>query len=80
MLSGARCWRCPCRYREPVVLFYFHEMDVAAAARTMGLPKGNPEGRLSRARTLLRHSDSESGRGAAQKEVFKLETGKEAAR
>jgi RNA polymerase sigma-70 factor (ECF subfamily) len=28
----------PHRYREPVVLFYFHEMDVAAAARTMGLP------------------------------------------
>jgi RNA polymerase sigma-70 factor (ECF subfamily) len=26
----------PVRYREPVVLYYFHEMDVAAAARTMG--------------------------------------------
>src|ERR1035441_9290260 len=31
----------PLRYREPVVLFYFHEMDVAAAAATMGLPEGD---------------------------------------
>ena len=30
----------PLRYREPVVLFYFHEMDVAAAARTLGMPEG----------------------------------------
>jgi RNA polymerase sigma-70 factor (ECF subfamily) len=44
----------PVRYREPVVLFYFHEMDVAAAARTMGLPEGTLKARLSRARGLLR--------------------------
>jgi RNA polymerase sigma-70 factor (ECF subfamily) len=44
----------PVRYREPVVLFYFHEMDVAAAARTMGLPEGTLKARLSRARALLR--------------------------
>jgi RNA polymerase sigma-70 factor (ECF subfamily) len=44
----------PLRYREPVVLFYFHEMDVAAAARTMGMPEGTLKARLSRARTLLR--------------------------
>jgi RNA polymerase sigma-70 factor, ECF subfamily len=44
----------PLRYREPVVLFYFHEMDVAAAARTMGLPEGTVKARLSRARELLR--------------------------
>jgi RNA polymerase sigma-70 factor (ECF subfamily) len=44
----------PVRYREPVVLFYFHEMDVAAAARTMGLPEGTLKARLSRARELLR--------------------------
>src|SRR5579863_9759873 len=45
----------PLRYREPVVLFYFHEMDVAAAARTMRLPEGTLKARLSRARALLRH-------------------------
>ncbi|MGD0630412.1 MAG: sigma-70 family RNA polymerase sigma factor [Terracidiphilus sp.] len=44
----------PVRYREPVVLFYFHEMDVAAAARTMRLPEGTVKARLSRARELLR--------------------------
>jgi RNA polymerase sigma-70 factor (ECF subfamily) len=44
----------PLRYREPVVLFYFHEMDLSAAARTMGLPEGTMKARLSRARGLLR--------------------------
>ena len=44
----------PVRYREPVVLFYFHEMDVSAAAQTMKLPEGTLKARLSRARALLR--------------------------
>jgi len=44
----------PIRYREPVVLYYFHEMDLGAAARTMGLPEGTMKARLSRARELLR--------------------------
>jgi RNA polymerase sigma-70 factor (ECF subfamily) len=44
----------PVRYREPVVLYYFHEMDLGVAARTMGLPEGTMKARLSRARELLR--------------------------
>jgi len=44
----------PHRYREPVVLYYFHEMDVAAASRTMGLPEGTVKARLARGRELLR--------------------------
>jgi len=44
----------PLRYREPVVLFYFHEMDLAAAALTMRIPEGTMKARLSRARALLR--------------------------
>jgi RNA polymerase sigma-70 factor (ECF subfamily) len=44
----------PPRYREPVVLYYFHEMDVGAAARTLRLPEGTVKARLSRARELLR--------------------------
>ncbi len=44
----------PERYREPLVLFYFHEMDVAVAARTMRLPEGTFKARLSRARALLK--------------------------
>lgn len=45
----------PTRYREPLVLFYFHEMDVAAAARTMGLPEGTVKARLARGRALLKN-------------------------
>jgi RNA polymerase sigma-70 factor (ECF subfamily) len=44
----------PKRYREAVVLYYFHEMDVAAAARTMKLPEGTVKARLARGRELLR--------------------------
>jgi RNA polymerase sigma-70 factor (ECF subfamily) len=44
----------PKRYREPVVLYYFHEMDVAATSRTMGLPEGTVKARLARGRELLR--------------------------
>ncbi|HEY2470981.1 MAG TPA: sigma-70 family RNA polymerase sigma factor [Terracidiphilus sp.] len=44
----------PVRYREPVVLFYFHEMDVSAAARTMRMPEGTVKARLARARALLK--------------------------
>ena len=43
----------PIRYREPVILFYFHEMDVSAAARTLRMPEGTLKARLSRARSLL---------------------------
>jgi RNA polymerase sigma-70 factor (ECF subfamily) len=44
----------PMRYREPVILFYFHEMDVAQAAATLHMPEGTLKARLSRARALLR--------------------------
>ena len=44
----------PTRYREPLVLFYFHEMDATAAACTMGLPEGTLKARLARGRALLR--------------------------
>ncbi|HKD93030.1 MAG TPA: sigma-70 family RNA polymerase sigma factor [Terriglobales bacterium] len=44
----------PVRYREPVILFYFHEMDVGAAARTMGMAEGTVKARLARARALLK--------------------------
>jgi RNA polymerase sigma-70 factor (ECF subfamily) len=44
----------PVRYREAVILFYFHEMDVGAVARTMRMPDGTVKARLARARELLR--------------------------
>jgi RNA polymerase sigma factor (sigma-70 family) len=43
----------PARYREAIVLFYFHEMDIAAAARSLGLPEGTVKARLSRGRKIL---------------------------
>lgn len=62
----------PHRYREPLVLFYFHEMDVSAAARTMRLPEGTVKARLARARALLRRRfpklDDAAGGAASLKE------------
>lgn len=55
----------PQRYREPVVLFYFHDMDVAAAAATMRLPEGTVKARLARARALLRRRFPRLGELAA---------------
>jgi len=44
----------PVRYREAVILFYFHEMDVGSVARTMRMPDGTVKARLARARERLR--------------------------
>ena len=64
----------PPRYREPVILYYFHEQDVEAAARSLGLPEGTIKARLSRARALLRQRFPQLEEGYAA-----IETGKEAA-
>jgi RNA polymerase sigma-70 factor (ECF subfamily) len=44
----------PLKYREALVLFYFQDMDVAAAARSLRLPEGTVKARLSRGRDMLR--------------------------
>ena len=44
----------PAKYREAVILFYFHDMDISLAARSLGLPEGTVKARLSRGRDLLR--------------------------
>ncbi len=44
----------PLKYREVLVLFYFHEMDVHAAALSLSLPVGTVKARLFRAREILR--------------------------
>ena len=44
----------PAKYREAMILFYFHGMDVAAAARSLGVPEGTVKARLSRGREILR--------------------------
>jgi RNA polymerase sigma-70 factor, ECF subfamily len=44
----------PPKYRETLILFYFHDMDVSAAAHTLGLSEGTIKARLSRGRDILR--------------------------
>jgi RNA polymerase sigma-70 factor (ECF subfamily) len=68
----------PLRYREPAVLFYFHEMDLAAAAATMHLPQGTMKARLSRARALLRQRFPHLEAQCATIEETEMELGKEA--
>ena len=44
----------PAKYREALTLFYFHDMDVTTAARSLGLPEGTVKARLFRGRKILR--------------------------
>ena len=44
----------PPKYREAMILFYFHEMDIPTAARSLGLPEGTVKARLFRGRDMLR--------------------------
>jgi RNA polymerase sigma-70 factor (ECF subfamily) len=43
----------PPRYRDPIVLYYFEEMDLADTARILALPEGTVKARLHRGRALL---------------------------
>jgi len=44
----------PPKYRDVLIVFYFHEKDVASTALTLGLPEGTVKARLARGRELLR--------------------------
>lgn len=44
----------PPKYRDPLILFYFHEQNVLATARSLELPEGTVKARLSRGRALLK--------------------------
>ncbi|HEV8396146.1 MAG TPA: sigma-70 family RNA polymerase sigma factor [Vicinamibacterales bacterium] len=44
----------PAKYRDVLTLFYFHEMDVARTATSLGVPEGTVKARLSRGRDILR--------------------------
>lgn len=44
----------PAKYREALILFYFHEMDVPSAALSLGLPEGTFKAHLFRGREILR--------------------------
>ncbi len=68
----------PMRYREPVILYYFHEMDLSRAAATMRLPEGTMKARLSRARALLRRRFPHLEAQHEEMEFAVLNQGKEA--
>ena len=44
----------PPKYRDALLLFHFHGMDVPATARSLGVPEGTVKARLSRGRQILR--------------------------
>ena len=44
----------PAKYRDALVLFYFHDQDVATTAASLRVPEGTVKARLSRGRDLLR--------------------------
>ena len=44
----------PPKYRDAVILYYFHGQDVSAAAESLGMTGGTLKSRLFRARELLR--------------------------
>jgi RNA polymerase sigma-70 factor (ECF subfamily) len=46
--------RLPPRYRDPMVLFYFEERNLAETARVLDLPEGTVKARLHRAREMLK--------------------------
>lgn len=46
--------RLPEKLRVAVLLFYFEDMDVAAAAQAMGVPEGTVKSRLHKARKRLK--------------------------
>ena len=50
----------PAKYRDAILLFYFHEQDVPAAARTLRVPEGTVKARLFRGRAMLRAKFSRS--------------------
>lgn len=46
----------PEKLRLAVILYYFQDLDISAAAKALGVPAGTVKSRLSRARTLLREA------------------------
>ena len=44
----------PPRYRDPIVLYYFQDMNVVETARILGIPEGTLKARLHRGKDFLR--------------------------
>jgi RNA polymerase sigma-70 factor, ECF subfamily len=59
----------PPKYRDAVILYYFHEMDVSAASMSLGLPEGTVKARLFRGREILRSKLQQLLQSPRMKEV-----------
>jgi RNA polymerase sigma-70 factor (ECF subfamily) len=59
----------PAKFRDALILFYFHEMDVAAAAQNLGVPEGTVKARLSRGRKMLRDKFSQQAAQNRPREI-----------
>lgn len=59
----------PPKYREVLTLFYFHDMNVTAAAQSLGVPEGTVKARLSRGREILRRKLSRLMKAPSLKEA-----------
>jgi RNA polymerase sigma-70 factor (ECF subfamily) len=55
----------PERYREAILLYYFEERGLTAAAQTLGIPEGTLKARLHRGRELLKRRCARLGDLAA---------------
>lgn len=51
----------PPRYRDPIVLYYFNEQDLASTAAQLALPEGTVKARLHRGRAFLRRRLASAG-------------------
>lgn len=47
--------------RQAVLLYYYHDCDIAQTAQTLGIPPGTVKSRLSKARALLKGRLMEDG-------------------
>lgn len=63
----------PAKYRDAILLFYFHEQEVPAAARTLRVPEGTLKARLFRGRELLRAKFSRPRAPQAQSTTASLD-------
>jgi RNA polymerase sigma-70 factor, ECF subfamily len=49
----------PAKYKEALILFHFHEMDLASTSRSLDVPVGTVKARLFRGREMLRRKLTE---------------------
>ena len=56
----------PARYRDAIIVYYFHERDLAESARVLGVSEGTLKAHLHRGRGLLRRRCAHLGLAPAR--------------